>query len=620
MNIFQYYSSAKNANLKPSLIKFGSLGQGLIAIGIGPADEYKVKDGILYKNNDKFGSALDIFKILYFQKNSENFFPCFMGFFSYEFAHYFEKKVSFKNTIFPEAFFRQYQKGLVILNGQVIHHDPVELSDWAPSQLPDFSRAENIHANKAKFLKSISNIQEQISLGNVYQVNLSQPFLISKESSLDPLSLFHAMCQYNPSPYMALMEGDDWSIICGSPERLFSLKNGELNARPIAGTKKRPNFEKEDETVQTIKTCPKENAEHAMLVDLMRNDINAIAEPTSVYVSEDRTVEFYSHVMHLVSSIKGQTTSNLESIFRAIFPGGTITGAPKLEVMKAIATEENLARGPYTGSMGYVSAGFGCDFNIAIRTALKHKDQTWINAGAGIVINSIPEQEWQEINNKAQFVLDIISNKSAPKPVRFPIVGINSLEPQIKLNKVKSKLLFIENYDSFSFNIINLLKILGADVAILKAHSDLPKEAFSHIVLGPGPGNPKNLKSLSKWIEWADEKHLPFLGICLGHQALGAYFGGEICEVNPVHGECHSIKHNGQALFQGLPNPSSFTRYHSLALKNLPNDFELDAQTSEGIIMAIRHRNNAFFGVQFHPESYLSKDGAHLLHNFLRIK
>ncbi len=184
-------------------------------------------------------------------------------------------------------------------------------------------------------------------------------------------------------------------------------------------------------------------------------------------------------------------------------------------------------------------------------------------------------------------------------------------------------ILFIENNDSFSFNIINLLKILGPRVIIMDTavnpwHNTNADSDITHLVIGPGPGNPKNMPELLNIIELGVKNNWPTLGICLGHQALGYYFDSNIIKAPfPMHGKSVPMHHYGQGLFADIPSPAYFTRYHSLVIDRAPEDFIVDAYADDDTIMAIRHKEKPIFGLQFHPESYLSLNGKKLLEKFI---
>lgn len=615
MDILTYFEQAHLLNLSPLLLEYTHAEKQtpLLICGINPSHTLRVCRGQFFKNDQKIGEALDIFRYLQ-PKSDTGFFPAYLGYFSYEFARYLAKPCSHKTSPFYDAYFAFYEEGLVIDDNKIIHHTPLPPIDIKPSSIIPTKQTLTPSISAEQFYGVVATIKNHIKNGDVYQVNFSLPFSFTTKKD-DMLPLYRAMRKTNPSPFMGIVAHDDGFILSGSPERLFSLNKQKISTRPIAGTKKRGlTTLEDDEQIKELAHCPKEQAEHVMLVDLMRNDLNCIAMPGSVKVNEDRSIEFYSHVMHLVSEISGQTLASLADIFKAIFPGGTITGAPKESVMKTIAELEVMPRGPYTGSLGYISSGFGCDFNILIRSVFMKANQAFIHTGAGIVIDSDEKSEWLEIERKAMAIKDILERREIPKAKRPIIKGPKFYSPDFYVKNPR-KILFVENRDSFSFNIIDALKTLGADVHITQQL--MPLRDLSHVVIGPGPGNPVNLPSLKDIIDRSLKARLPLLGICLGHQAIGHYFGAAIKKTQPVHGKSYQIFHHARGLFHGLSSPASFVRYHSLIVEQAPAHFLIDAYCQDDTIMAIRHETLPIFGVQFHPESYLSCQGQMMLANFL---
>jgi anthranilate synthase len=302
---------------------------------------------------------------------------------------------------------------------------------------------------------------------------------------------------------------------------------------------------------------------------------------------------------------------------KAIFPGGTITGAPKYNVMKMISDIEHSPRGPYTGCLGYISSGYGIDFNILIRSLFRYNNTTQINTGAGIVIDSDPAKEWLEVNLKIASIKDILLGHKEKHIKRNKKIRLLKSNLKDGINIKHARVLFYENNDSFSFNIIALLKELGADLDI--ASTKHAMHDYSHIIIGPGPGNPKDMPHLSHIINEAMAKNIPLLGICLGHQAIGYTLGASIRKaIKAIHGETRPIYHHNQGLFLGLTSPLMHTRYHSLVIDHIPDSLIIDAYSDDDEIMAIRHKTKPLWGLQFHPESYLSNYGHDLLSNFLQ--
>ncbi|MEK5230292.1 anthranilate synthase component I family protein [Lysinibacillus sp. FSL K6-0232] len=253
------------------------------------------------------------------------------------------------------------------------------------------------------FEEAVTKIQEYIAQGDVFQVNLS--VRQSKQLQATAMDVYEALRAFNPSPYMAYIEAPDFAVVSGSPELLVKRHGNELSTRPIAGTRPRGKFEAEDLALaQELIDNDKERAEHVMLVDLERNDLGRVSTYGTVEVDEFMVIERYSHVMHIVSNVRGEIAEGKTNadVIRAMFPGGTITGAPKIRTMEIIEELEPVRRGLYTGSIGWLGFTGDMEFNIVIRTAFIKDGVAHIQAGAGIVIDSIPAREYQESLNKAK--------------------------------------------------------------------------------------------------------------------------------------------------------------------------------------------------------------------------
>lgn len=253
------------------------------------------------------------------------------------------------------------------------------------------------------FEEAVSKIQTYIAQGDVFQVNLS--VRQSKKLNATAMDVYEALRTFNPSPYMAYIEAPDFAVVSGSPELLVKRHGKELSTRPIAGTRPRGKSETEDLALaQELIDNDKERAEHVMLVDLERNDLGRVSTYGTVEVDEFMVIERYSHVMHIVSNVRGEIAEGKTNadVIRAMFPGGTITGAPKIRTMEIIEELEPVRRGLYTGSIGWLGFTGDMEFNIVIRTAFVKDGVAHIQAGAGIVIDSVPEREYQESLNKAK--------------------------------------------------------------------------------------------------------------------------------------------------------------------------------------------------------------------------
>ncbi|NEW09568.1 anthranilate synthase component I family protein [Paenibacillus sp. SYP-B3998] len=257
--------------------------------------------------------------------------------------------------------------------------------------------------DKADYMDAVERIQTYISEGDVFQVNLS--VRQSRKLNTTPEEIYEALRVVNPSPYMGLLRFADFALVSGSPELLVQLEDGVLRTRPIAGTRPRGKDEQDDlRLAGELIHNDKERAEHVMLVDLERNDLGRISKYGSVQVKDFMVIEYYSHVMHIVSEVVGELAEGKDAydVIAATFPGGTITGAPKIRTMEIIEELEPVRRGPYTGSMGWIDYNGNMEFNIIIRTLVAVQGMGHIQAGAGIVIDSIPEREYVESLNKAK--------------------------------------------------------------------------------------------------------------------------------------------------------------------------------------------------------------------------
>ncbi|MBM4129134.1 MAG: anthranilate synthase component I [Nitrospira sp.] len=255
---------------------------------------------------------------------------------------------------------------------------------------------------KEAFEEAVLRGKEYIFSGDVVQVVLSQRF--ERTSLIDPFNIYRALRVINPSPYMYYLDTGDAKLVGSSPEILVRLEGKTIILRPIAGTRRRGETEAKDKQLEEeLKRDPKEIAEHIMLVDLGRNDLGRVAEIGSVKLTELMTVERYSHVMHLVSNVEGTLRNGLDAfdVLRSCFPAGTVTGAPKVRAMEIIEELEPTRRGPYAGAVGYFSYSGNMDTCITIRTLIIKDNRVYVQAGAGIVADSVPEREYKETLNKA---------------------------------------------------------------------------------------------------------------------------------------------------------------------------------------------------------------------------
>ncbi len=291
---------------------------------------------------------------------------------------------------------------------------PLSLSSSLPDASVEADAGPVLHEmTETGYSAMVSRAKEYIAAGDIFQANLSLR-LSARLEGATPWDIYCRLRRINPSPFAAFMELGDFYVAGSSPERLIKVKDGMIETRPIAGTRPRGKDGGEDIALRAeLLLNEKEKAEHIMLVDLERNDIGKVSEPGSVNVDELMVTEDYSHVMHIVSNVKGRLApgKDMFDCLRAAFPGGTITGVPKVRCMEIINELEPVRRGAYTGSAGYFGFSGAMDMNIMIRTFLIKDGTAHIQAGAGIVADSVPEREYRESLKKAEALLLALGSK-----------------------------------------------------------------------------------------------------------------------------------------------------------------------------------------------------------------
>ena len=304
-----------------------------------------------------------------------------------------------------------------------------ELESWierlrAPSDLEHFALSGGDEvpwtANRSRedFEEAVRRVREYIRAGDAYQVVVSQRLEAPMPDTA--LDVYRALRTLNPSPYLYFLELDDVRLVGSSPEVLVRVEDGSVTVRPIAGTRPRGSTAEEDRRLgRELLEDDKERSEHLMLVDLGRNDVGAVARPGTVRIPDFMVIEQYSHVIHMVSEVTGELAPDTDALdaFRACFPAGTLTGAPKVRAMEIVDELEPTRRGPYGGAAGYVGFGGGSlDMAIAIRTILNLEDRAYVQAGAGVVHDSVPAREWRETLDKAEALLRALSLASGERP------------------------------------------------------------------------------------------------------------------------------------------------------------------------------------------------------------
>jgi anthranilate synthase/aminodeoxychorismate synthase-like glutamine amidotransferase len=533
-----------------------------------------------------------------------------------------------------------------------------KLSKLSYSLVPH-SETDASHAQK------VEKIRDGIRGGHLYQVNYGRRW--TSEMVDHPWNAYLRLNESNPAPFSSWLHLDDhgWSVASASPERLLKLQQNTLSTRPIKGTRARGSSHAEDERLRIeMASSEKEIAEHLMLVDLERHDLGRVCKTGSVHWSDWR-IEALPTVQHLVSGVSGELLPNVSfgAALSALFPGGSITGCPKTVTMAAIDELEGAPRSAWTGSIGHIHSGAKkSEFNILIRTLeAKSGPLNWfgtVQAGGGIVIGSTASAEVEEARWKAAAVTEAAWGfRTGFSAEELPERELGMLEvPKItgtlgrlspgKMGRFSrrenKRVLLIDNLDSFTENIADAFARIGAEVRIVAGRGlnsvnvseqiDELIEGFqpTHIVLGPGPSRPEVSKITMEIANRAidgrlilNDSHIPLLGWCLGHQALGRAVGWDLVEspLGAIHGVPSKIFHDAGAIFSGIDNPMTQMRYNSLVLK--PSNSKLQPTAwdrTKTLVMGLRHDSLPIHGVQFHPESVGSPDGAKIISSFIDLE
>jgi len=274
-------------------------------------------------------------------------------------------------------------------------------------------KVDVLEDDPGQYTNAVESAKKYIEAGDVYQANLSRQWTVTVGDERSSESIYESLCDANPGPFAGIARWQDTSIISSSPERLLSIQGGIISTRPIAGTRRRGDDEVADDDLSNeLFAHPKERAEHVMLIDLERNDLGRVCEAGTVEVDEMMVLESYAHVHHIVSNVRGELRDDVTPgmAISAVFPGGTITGCPKVRCMEIIDELEVAPRGAYTGSFGYLNRDGSLDLNILIRTMVKRDNQITFRAGAGIVADSDPHAELDEARAKAEGMLRALEN------------------------------------------------------------------------------------------------------------------------------------------------------------------------------------------------------------------
>lgn len=456
-----------------------------------------------------------------------------------------------------------------------------------------------------EYMAKVETVREGMRRGDYYEVVLRQTFRVPYSGTAS--SLFDKIQQASPSPYQFLMQFGDEQLVGASPEMFVRVEGRRVETCPIAGTARRTGDPLRDaENIRELLNSTKEESELTMCSDVDRNDKSRVCEPGSVRVIGRRLIESYAGLFHTVDHVEGTLAEGFDSLdaFLTHMWAVTIIGAPKKWAAQAIENLEKDARGWYGGAIGMISLDGDINTGITIRTIHLRDGIARYAAGATLLYDSIPAMEEAETRLKATGFFRALN---AAPPVPGPYIANSSEAAGVRL-------LLVDNEDCFIHTLANYARQTGAEVMTYRAGFPLDligKVAPSLILVSPGPGRPEDF-GVPALIRHAAKLEIPVFGVCLGLQGMVEAFGGELGVLDyPMHGKPSLIRHRNIGVFEGLPEEFRVGRYHSLYAipEKLPACLEITAQSEDGIIMGVRHRELPMEAVQFHPESILTLDG-----------
>ena len=456
-----------------------------------------------------------------------------------------------------------------------------------------------------EYMANVETVREGMRQGEYYEVVLRQTFQANYSES--PAALFERIQQASPSPYQFFLQLGDEQLVGASPEMFVRVEGSRVETCPIAGTARRTGDPLRDaDSIRELLNSTKEESELTMCSDVDRNDKSRVAVPGSVKVIGRRLIESYAGVFHTVDHVEGILQPGFDSLdaFLTHMWAVTIIGAPKKAAAQAIENLEKDARGWYGGAVGMLSLNGDINTGILIRTVHLRGGVARYSAGATLLYDSVPALEEQETRLKATGFFRALREaapQSQPSAAR-QMVGRGV------------KLLLIDNDDCFIHTLSNYARQTGAEVVTYRAGipPELIRKVAPHLILiSPGPGRPSDF-GVPELVKFAAQAGIPVFGVCLGLQGIVEAFGGELGVLDyPMHGKPSMISHRNKGVFEGLPEQFKVGRYHSLFARKetFPACLEVTAESDDGVIMGLRHRELPIEAVQFHPESILTLDG-----------
>jgi anthranilate synthase len=467
-----------------------------------------------------------------------------------------------------------------------------------------------------EYMAKVETVRRGMKQGDYFEVVLRQTFRAPFAGR--PSELFERIQQASPSPYEFFLQFGDEQLIGASPEMFVRVEGNRVETCPISGTTRRTGDPLRDaENIRELLNSAKEESELTMCTDVDRNDKSRVAAPGSVRVIGRRLIESYAGVFHTVDHVEGTLQPGFDSLdaFLTHMWAVTVIGAPKKAAAQAIEDLEKDARGWYGGAVGMLSLAGDINTGILIRTVHLKDGVASYPVGATLLYDSVPANEEQETRLKATgFFRALRAAAAQPEAAARPKVGRGV------------RLLLVDNDDCFIHTLANYARQTGAEVVTYRA--GLPLElvdriAPSLILISPGPGRPEDF-GVPQLVRHAAARGIPVFGVCLGLQGAVEAFGGELGVLDyPMHGKPSTVVHDGRGVFEGLPQRFRAGRYHSLFAKKdrLPACLEVTAESEDGVIMGVRHRELPIEAVQFHPESMLTLEencGLRLMENVVR--
>jgi anthranilate synthase len=471
-----------------------------------------------------------------------------------------------------------------------------------------------------EYMANVETVRQGMRRGDYYEVVLRRTFRVAYTGS--PSELFQSLQRNSPSPYEFFLQFGDEQLVGASPEMFVRTEGDRVETCPISGTARRTGDPLRDaESIRELLNSSKDESELTMCTDVDRNDKSRVSLPGTVNVLGRRLIESYAGLFHTVDHVEGTLKPGFDALdaFLSHMWAVTVIGAPKKAAAQAIENLEKDARQWYGGAVGMLSLNGDINTGITIRTIHLRGGIASYGVGATILYDSIPEMEERETRIKATGFFRALSGGSREQQPAQPRAAARVGEGV--------RLLLVDNDDCFIHTLANYARQTGAEVVTYRTGFPLgllERVAPNIVLISPGPGRPADF-GVPALVKHAAAAGIPVFGVCLGLQGIVEAFGGELGVLDyPMHGKRSVISHAGAGVFEGLPERFSVGRYHSLFARKelLPACLEVTAESEDGIIMGVRHRELPVEAVQFHPESMLTLEGncgLRLMENVVRI-